>query len=56
MQLKSNLIIGFGISDKETFTTASAYSNGAIIGSAFINDLDKNGIENINRFVQGIIS
>jgi len=36
MNLRSNLIIGFGISDNETFKTACKYANGAIIGSAFI--------------------
>ena len=36
MNLRSKLIIGFGISDKSTFTTACKYANGAIIGSAFI--------------------
>ena len=36
MDLKNPRLIGFGISDAQTFTTASQYSNGAIIGSAFI--------------------
>jgi tryptophan synthase alpha chain len=36
MNLKNPRLIGFGISDAQTFTTASQYSNGAIIGSAFI--------------------
>lgn len=36
LNLQSKLIIGFGISDKTTFTTACSYANGAIIGSAFI--------------------
>ncbi|MDG1246713.1 MAG: tryptophan synthase subunit alpha, partial [Polaribacter sp.] len=36
IQLKSKLIIGFGISDKPTFTTACDFADGAIIGSAFI--------------------
>ena len=39
MNLKSRLIVGFGISDKSTFNTACNYANGAIIGSAFIKDL-----------------
>jgi tryptophan synthase alpha chain len=54
MKLKSNLIIGFGISDDETFRTACKYANGAIIGSAFIRNLDKNGVESISGFVQSI--
>lgn len=36
MELKNPRLIGFGISDHATFSKASAYSNGAIIGSAFI--------------------
>ncbi|MFN3800555.1 tryptophan synthase subunit alpha [Belliella pelovolcani] len=36
MNLKNPRLIGFGISDAETFGIASKYSNGAIIGSAFI--------------------
>jgi tryptophan synthase alpha chain len=36
MGLKNPRLIGFGISDKTTFDTASQFSNGAIIGSAFI--------------------
>lgn len=36
MNLKNPRLIGFGISDAETFSKASDYSNGAIIGSAFI--------------------
>jgi len=39
MKLKSPRLIGFGIHDNETFQTASKYSNGAIIGSAFIRAL-----------------
>ena len=36
LNLRSPRLIGFGISDKATFERASAYANGAIIGSAFI--------------------
>ena len=56
MNLKSKLIVGFGISDKETFTTACTYANGAIIGSAFIKNLGKNGIDKIGEFIRPIIS
>lgn len=41
MKLKNPYLIGFGISNHETFTTASAYGAGAIVGSAFV-DLLKN--------------
>jgi tryptophan synthase alpha chain len=46
MKLKSPLLIGFGISDHKSFTQATTYANGAIIGSAFINVLkDSNNLE-----------
>ena len=54
MNLKSNLIVGFGISDNKTFTTACNYANGAIIGSAFIKELSKNGINGVGKFIQSI--
>jgi len=56
MNLKSKLIIGFGISDKETFDTACEFSSGAIIGSAFIKYLAKNGVGSIADFISPIIS
>lgn len=56
MNLKSKLIVGFGISDKQTFNTACNYANGAIIGSAFIKNLGKNGVASINDFIKPIIS
>ncbi|MFZ6012289.1 MAG: tryptophan synthase subunit alpha [Bacteroidota bacterium] len=37
MQLKNPFLIGFGISNHNTFKTASQYGAGAIVGSAFIN-------------------
>lgn len=39
MKLKNPVLVGFGISDKETFNAACKYSNGAIIGSAYIKAL-----------------
>ena len=44
LSLKNPKIIGFGISDKESFEQACKYSNGAIIGSNFIKSLDKNDL------------
>lgn len=38
-QLKNPILVGFGIKDKSSFTMVSRYSNGAIIGSAFIQAL-----------------
>jgi len=56
LNLKSKLIIGFGISDKKTFDTACEFANGAIIGSAFIKYLAKNGTGKIDDFINPIIS
>ena len=36
MNLKNPLLIGFGISDRESFQHACQYAHGAIVGSAFI--------------------
>ncbi|MFC2110437.1 tryptophan synthase subunit alpha [Bacteroidota bacterium] len=55
MNLKSKLIVGFGISNKSTFDTACEYMNGAIIGSAFINFLDESGVVAIPNFTKGIL-
>ena len=54
LNLQSKLIIGFGISDKTTFTTACSYANGAIIGSAFIKNLKTNGINAIGNFISSV--
>ncbi len=47
MNLRSKRLIGFGISDNHTFQRACSYSNGAIIGSAFITAITGQGdVEN----------
>jgi tryptophan synthase alpha chain len=56
MNLQSKLVIGFGISDKATFDTACSYSNGAIVGSAFIKHIGTNGVSKIDDFIRPIIS
>lgn len=40
MNLQNPVLVGFGIKDKATFTSASKYANGAIIGSAYIKALE----------------
>ena len=57
MQLKNPVLIGFGIKGKGSFQTACQYSNGAIIGSAYINELEKGpGIEAVTKdFLNSII-
>lgn len=56
MKLRNPFLIGFGISDRETFASASAYSAGAIVGSAFINLLkeSKDLTADIGTFVKRI--
>lgn len=41
MGLRNPILVGFGIKDKATFETASKYTAGAIIGSAYIKALQK---------------
>ena len=55
MNLKSKLIVGFGISDNKTFTTTCEHVNGAIIGSAFIKNVSENGVEGIGSFIKGVL-
>ena len=40
MQLTNPILVGFGIKDKATFKTAGTFTNGAIIGSAYIKALE----------------
>ena len=54
MDLKSELLIGFGISNNKTFFDAIKNSRGAIIGSAFIKFIKNNGKENIAEFINSI--
>lgn len=43
MQLKNPILVGFGIKDKASFDAACTYTNGAIIGTAYIEALMKGG-------------
>lgn len=56
MELKHPRLIGFGISSYETFSQACEYSQGAIIGSAYIKALGVGGDirETTHAFVQKI--
>jgi tryptophan synthase alpha chain len=56
MNLKNPQIIGFGISDNETFTQATKYAKGAIIGSAFIKHLTNQGVHKIRIFTDLILN
>lgn len=55
MNLKAPQIIGFGISNSETFKQATKYARGAIIGSAFVKYLSENGPNSIDKFVNAIL-
>lgn len=57
MNLKNPTLIGFGISNAETFDKACANANGAIIGSAFIKALAGEGELNqkVEQFVKSVI-
>ena len=54
LKLKTPTVIGFGISDQETYKIACDQSRGAIIGSAFIEFLKKEGEEKIGSFIKSI--
>ncbi len=54
MKLKNPQIVGFGISNAATFSQATSHTNGAIIGSAFIKVLTKEGLSGISRFIRSI--
>ena len=57
MKLRSRKLAGFGISDRASFKQACSYTNGAIIGSAFIQALSGKGTvkEKVKKFVRNII-
>ena len=55
MNLKNPTMIGFGISDYKSFSKASQYANGAIVGSAFVKLLgEENYMEKIKGFIHSL--
>jgi tryptophan synthase alpha chain len=56
LKLRNPVLIGFGISNHETFINAGKFARGGIIGSAFVNILEQDGndFENINQFIKEI--
>lgn len=56
LPLRNPRLIGFGITDSDTFSTACRYASGAIIGSAFIKMLQTSTImqQDIYQFVKTI--
>lgn len=55
MNLKTPLVIGFGISNHETYAHANQYADAAIIGTAFVRLLgEENYLERITSFVKKV--
>ncbi len=54
MKLSNPLLIGFGIGNNNTYKTACKYSSGAIIGSAFIKHINRNGVKSTKDFISAI--
>ena len=55
MNLNNPTMIGFGISDKQTFDKACAYANGAIIGTAFVKAIASGDLEeNVSGFYEKV--
>ena len=55
MKLKTPLVIGFGISNHETFVHANQYTDAAIIGTAFVRLLgEDNFLDKIDDFINKI--
>jgi len=56
MKLTNPALIGFGISDHESFEVACSYMQGAIIGSAFVKMLGRGGVDEkeIGAFIESI--
>ena len=54
MNLNTPTVVGFGISNAATYQAATKHSKGAIIGSAFIQFLEKEGIDQIEKFIASI--
>ncbi|TDQ76574.1 tryptophan synthase subunit alpha [Sphingobacterium yanglingense] len=55
MDLDNPFIIGFGISNQETFRKATTYANGAIVGTAFVKLLDEaDYLAKIPQFIQNL--
>lgn len=55
LQLTNPQIIGFGISDHETFSQATHYAKGAIIGSAFIKHVAAHGVHELGKFTEPLL-
>lgn len=55
LKLNNPVVIGFGISDNITFTRATDYADGAIVGSALVRLLgEEDYLEKIPAFIRGL--
>ncbi|HPT21430.1 MAG TPA: tryptophan synthase subunit alpha [Bacteroidales bacterium] len=56
MRLNNNCLVGFGVSNKKTFSQVCDYTSGAIIGSAFVKMLNEKGTgsKGIKNFIDAI--
>jgi len=55
MNLNNPQIVGFGISNNETFSQVTKNAKGAIIGSAFVKHITNEGINSIAKFINTIL-
>ncbi len=57
LKLNNPVLVGFGIKDRKSFQEACKYTNGAIIGSAYINALKESGPvhQTTKEFLKGIL-
>jgi len=55
MDLQNPQIIGFGISNKNTFQRAIKFAKGAIIGSAFVKFIKDNKISDIENYIKKLL-
>lgn len=54
MNLRNQCVVGFGIKDEKSFQQCTSYAKGGIIGSAFINYVEANGVEKCGEFIKNI--
>lgn len=57
MKLKNPCMVGFGISNNETYKSVCEYAHGAIIGSAFVNAIEKSTDleKDISEFISSVL-
>jgi tryptophan synthase alpha chain len=58
MNLRNPTLVGFGIKDKQTFNAACEYTNGAIIGTAYIKALENstNVAQTTKEFLNNVLN